>query len=245
MQGAAGLIAQPSGWLRQATDIARGHGALLIADEVMTGFGRTGVTCHVTDEAVERVSQKPADARLFACARTGIQPDFLCVAKGMTGGYLPMAATLTTQKVFDAFLGEYEEFKTFFHGHSFTGNQLGAAASLASLDLLQSKESVRRRAELQQQLQTELATLWKLPNVGDIRQVGLVAGIELVKDWKTRKPFALRERAGIRVCEAMAKRGVLTRPVGNVIVIMPPYCTTTAQLRKMVSVLKESVAELS
>ena len=244
MQGAAGLIAQPSGWLRQATDIARAHGALLIADEVMTGFGRTGVTCHVTDEAVERVSRKPEDARLFACARTGIQPDFLCVAKGLTGGYLPMAATLTTQKVFAAFLGEYEEFKTFFHGHSFTGNQLGAAASLASLDILQSRESVRRRAELQQELQQELATLWSLPHVGDIRQVGLVAGIELVKDWKTRKPFALRERAGIRVCEAMARHGVLTRPVGNVIVLMPPYGTTRRQLKKMVAAVRAGVESL-
>ena len=244
MQGAAGLIAQPSGWLRQATDIARAHGALLIADEVMTGFGRTGVTCHVTDEAVERVSRKPEDARLFACARTGIQPDFLCVAKGLTGGYLPMAATLTTQKVFAAFLGEYEEFKTFFHGHSFTGNQLGAAASLASLDILQSRESVRRRAELQQELQQELATLWSLPHVGDIRQVGLVAGIELVKDWKTRKPFALRERAGIRVCEVMARHGVLTRPVGNVIVLMPPYGTTRGQLKKMVAAVRAGIESL-
>ncbi len=154
-----------------------------------------------------------------------------------------MAATLTTQKVFDAFLGEYEEFKTFFHGHSFTGNQLGAAASLASLDILQSAASVRARAELQKNLQTELQSLWQLPNVGDIRQVGLVAGIELVKNWRTREPFALRERAGIRVCEAMAQRGVLTRPVGNVIVLMPPYCTTQAQLQKMISALEESIRE--
>ena len=168
-------------------------------------------------------------------------PDFLCVAKGLTGGYLPMAATLTTQRVFDAFLGEYEEFKTFFHGHSFTGNQLGAAASLASLDLLATQTSVIQRARLQKQLHNELQTLWALPQVGDIRQVGLVAGIDLVKNWRTREPFALRERAGIRVCETMAKRGVLTRPVGNVIVLMPPYCTTREQLQKMVSALREAV----
>ena len=241
MQGAAGMIPQPSGWLRQTTDIARSHGALLIADEVMTGFGRTGVTCHVDDRAIAAVTKAPDQAKLFACARTGIRPDFLCVAKGLTGGYLPMAATLTTQRVFDAFLGEYEEFKTFFHGHSFTGNQLGAAASLASLDLLQSKASVRRRAELQKELHDELQTLWPLPHVGDIRQVGLVAGIELVRDWKTRQPFDLRERAGIRVCEAMAQRGVLTRPVGNVIVLIPPYCTTRQQVRKMVGALREAV----
>jgi len=172
-----------------------------------------------------------------------VQPDFLCVAKGLTGGYLPMAATLTTQKVFDAFLGEYEEFSTFFHGHSFTGNQLGAAAALASLEILQSEKSVRQRATLQKNLQADLQTLWALPNVGDVRQVGLVAGIELVKNWQTREPFALRERAGIRVCEAMARRGVLTRPVGNVIVLMPPYCTTRTPLQKMVSALREAVAE--
>ena len=243
MQGAAGIIPQPSGWLGQVTEIARSYGALLIADEVMTGFGRTGVTCHVDDKAIASVSKNPAAAKLFATQRVGITPDFLCVAKGLTGGYLPMAATLTTQKVFDAFLGEYEEFKTFFHGHSFTGNQLGAAASLASLDLLATKTSVLQRARLQKQLHHELQSLWKLPQVGDIRQVGLVAGIELVKNWRTREPFTLRERAGIRVCEAMARRGVLTRPVGNVIVLMPPYCTTPAQLQKMVAALAEGVAE--
>jgi adenosylmethionine-8-amino-7-oxononanoate aminotransferase len=244
MQGAAGMIAQPSGWLGQVTKIARSHGALLIADEVMTGFGRTGVTCHVDDQAIAAAVKNPAAAKLFACARVGVQPDFLCVAKGLTGGYLPMAATLTTQKVFDAFLGEYEEFKTFFHGHSFTGNQLGAAAALASLEILQTEKSVRQRAQLQKYLKEELQSLWSLANVGDIRQVGLVAGIELVKNWRTREPFALRERAGIRVCEAMAKHGVLTRPVGNVIVLMPPYCTTGTQLQKMVGALREAVTEV-
>ena len=169
----------------------------------------------------------------------------MALAKGLTGGYLPMAATLTTQTVFDAFLGEYDEFKSFFHGHSFTGNQLGAAAGLASLELLQTSGSLRARARLEQALHDELQTLWHYPNVGDIRQVGLVAGIELVRDWRTREPFDLRERAGIRVCEAMAKRGVLTRPVGNVIVLMPPYCTTAAEVRQMVNALNEAVAGLA
>ena len=235
MQGAAGMIPQPAGWLRQVAAIARSHGALLIADEVMTGFGRTNSKFKIQNS-------KPD---LFACQQEKVQPDFLCLAKGLTGGYLPMAATLTTQKVFDAFLGEYEEFKTFFHGHSFTGNQLGAAAALASLDILQTEKSIRQRAQLEKILRDELQTLWSLPHVGDIRQVGLVAGIELVKDWRTRTPFALRERAGIRVSEAMARRGVLTRPVGNVMVLMPPYCTTPAQLRKMVAALAAGVAELS
>ena len=181
---------------------------------------------------------------LFASHREEVQPDFLCLAKGLTGGYLPMAATLTTQKVFDDFLGEYGEFKTFFHGHSYTANQLGAAAALASLDILRGKPSVYARQNLEKNLHDELQALWSLPNVGDIRQVGLIAGIELVRDWRTRRPFALRERAGIRVCEAMARRGVLTRPVGNVIVLMPPYCTTPAQARKMVRAVFDSVREV-
>jgi len=224
MQGAAGMIPQPKSWLEQVSEIARNHGALLIADEVMTGFGRTG--------------------NIFACQHENVQPDFLCLAKGLTGGYLPMAATLTTQKVFDAFLGEYEEFKTFFHGHSYTGNQLGATASLASLEILQSEKSIHARQNLEKNLREELKSLWRLSNVGDVRQVGLVAGIEIVKNWRTREPFELREHAGIRVCEAMAKRGVLTRPVGNVIVLMPPYCTTRAQLQKMVSALREAIEEI-
>jgi adenosylmethionine-8-amino-7-oxononanoate aminotransferase len=227
MQGAAGMIAQPKGWLRQVATLARDHGALLIADEVMTAFGRAG------------------GPSLFASHREGVQPDLLSFAKGLTGGYLPMAATLTTQAVFDAFLGEYEEFKTFFHGHSFTGNQLGAAAALASLDILQSKACVAARKTLEETLRASLETLWQYPHVGDIRREGTVAGIELVKNWRTREPYALRERVGIRVCDAMAKRGVLTRPVGSVIVVMPPYCTTPAQARRFIRILGESIGEIT
>jgi len=234
LQGAAGMIAQPAGWLKRVTTLARESGALLIADEVMTGFGRVNSTSKIPGLKVP----------LFACQEESVAPDFLCLAKGLTGGYLPMAATLTTPRVFAAFLGEYEEFKTFFHGHSFTGNQLGASAALASLELLQRKATTVARRKLAQTLATELKSLWALPHVGDIRQVGLVAGIELVRNWRTREPFALREQAGIRVCEAMARRGVLTRPIGNVIVIMPPYCTTPAQLKQMVAALGEAIAEV-
>jgi lysine---8-amino-7-oxononanoate aminotransferase len=173
-----------------------------------------------------------------------VQPDFLALAKGLTGGYLPMAATLTSEAVFDAFLGEYAEFKTFFHGHSFTGNQLGAAAGLASLKLLDERGSQEQRRHLQATLQQSLKQLWKHPHVGDIRQVGLVAGVELVRDWRTREPFDLKERAGIRVCEAMSRRGVLTRPIGNVIPLLPPYCTTEKQAGKMVEVLGLGIAEV-
>lgn len=236
MQGAAGMIPQPAGWLRRVAEITRSHGALLIADEVMTGFGRATTP--------NPKLQTPDPNLLFASHLEGVQPDFLCLAKGLTGGYLPMAATLTTQPVFDVFLGEYEEFKTFFHGHSYTGNQLGAAAGLASLELLQSAASIRQRSELQRVLREELKALWSLPQVGDIRQTGLVAGIELVKNWRTRKPFDLHDRAGIRVCEALAKRGVLTRPIANVIVLMPPYCTTSKQVRRLVTALAEAISEV-
>ena len=224
MQGAAGMIPQPQGWLRRVAEITRGHAAQIIADEVMTGFGRMG--------------------SLFASHQEGVQPDFLALAKGLTGGYLPMAATLTTQAVFDAFLGDYSEFKTFFHGHSFTGNQLGAAAALASLQILQKPASIRARRDLEKSLRKELASLWELENIGDIRQVGLIAGIELVKNWRTREPYELPERAGIRVCEAMTRRGVLTRPIGNVIVLMPPYCTTNRQLGRMVEALRAAIREV-
>jgi adenosylmethionine-8-amino-7-oxononanoate aminotransferase len=168
----------------------------------------------------------------------------MALAKGMTGGYLPMAATLASAAVFDAFLGDYAECKTFFHGHSYTANQLGSAAALASLRLLQSSASVRARRELQKVLGDSLQSLWRLPAVGDIRQVGLIAGVELVRNWRTRQPYPWRERVGIRVCEALARRGVLTRPAGNVIVLMPPYCATPAQIRRMVSALAESVEEI-
>jgi adenosylmethionine-8-amino-7-oxononanoate aminotransferase len=230
IQGAAGMIVQPPGWLRRVNEIVRGDGALLVADEVLTGFGRTGISGR--------------GASLFACHQENVQPDLIALAKGMTGGYLPMAATITAQKIFDAFLGKYAEFKTFFHGHSYTGNQLGAAAALASLDLLESSESIRARLALQNALAENLRRLWDLPNVGDIRHVGLIAGVELVRDWRTRAPFELAEQVGMRVCESMAHHGVLTRPIGNVVVIMPPYCTTPAQVEQIISVLSIAITEV-
>lgn len=259
IQGAAGMIPQPPGWLRRVTEIVRGHGAQLIADEVMTGFGRTGDSSTKPGKVGRDFSQAHEKNRtssrslseqsnhsvgLFACHGEGVQPDFLALAKGMTGGYLPMAATLTTQEVFNAFLGSYSEFKTFFHGHSFTGNQLGAAAALASLRELQTPASISRRIKLEHALREQLSTLWTLPNIGDIRRVGLIAGIELVSDWRNRKPLDLRKGMGHRVCEAMTRRGVLTRPIGNVIVLMPPYCMTTGQVEQMVGALRSAVVEV-
>ena len=249
MQGAAGMIPQPPGWLRRVAQIVRGHGAQLIADEVMTGFGRAGFAEEKREQG-ESENSSPGrfptfpPASLFACHHESVQPDFLALAKGLTGGALPMAATLTTQAVFDAFLGEYEEGKTFFHGHSYTGNQMGAAAALASLEILQGPASLQARWRLERTLREELNSLWSLRHVGDIRQVGLMAGIELVRDWRTRRPFDRGDRTGSRVCEAMARRGVLTRPIGDVLVMIPPYCTTLPQARRMIEALRQSVLEV-
>ena len=238
VQGAAGIIAQPPGWLRGVAEIARGHGTLLIADEVLTGLGRAGTTpAKVKSHAIKEMP-------LLACHQEEVRPDFVALAKGLSGGYLPMAATLTTQRVFDAFLGDYSEFKTFFHGHSYTGNQLGSAAALASLEIVQSRASFDARQELQRTLQKELQRLWVHPNVGDIRQVGLIAGIELVKNRQTREPFDLREKIGMRICEAMARHGVLTRPIGNVIVLIPPYCTTERQAKMMIEGLNLAISDV-
>lgn len=231
MQGASGMIPQPKGWLARVSQIVRGNQSLLIADEVMTGFGRVS-------------APSAADPCLFASHEEGVQPDLMALAKGLTGGYLPMAATLTSQSIFDAFLGDYSEFKTFFHGHSFTGNQLGSAAAIASLQLLRSANSLEMRRTLAIALRDCTAKLWDLPNVGDIRQAGTVVGVELVKDARTREPFALTERVGIRVCEAMASQGVLTRPIGNVVVLMPPYCTTAEQVQTIVSSLRTAILQL-
>ncbi|MCS7090675.1 MAG: adenosylmethionine--8-amino-7-oxononanoate transaminase [Verrucomicrobiota bacterium] len=236
IQGAAGMIPQPEGWLQRVAELVRASNILLIADEVMTGFGRTGLPM--------QESYTAAQAPLFACQHEAVQPDLLCLAKGLTGGYLPLAATLSTQAIFDAFLGRYEEFKTFFHGHSYTANQLGCATALESLKLLRTNASLQARRRLQQALADSLPALWTIPQVGDIRQVGLIVGVELVRDWTTRQPFDLREQAGIRVCKAMARRGVLTRPIGNVIVLMPPYCTTPRQVRQMIQVLMEACEEV-
>lgn len=253
VQGAAGIIPQPVGWLRQASEIARRHGALVIADEVLTGFGRCGSRLRLSvaedinsvpdahPHTRDRAGNSAQAPRLFACHLENVQPDLMALAKGLTGGYLPMAATLISQSIFDSFLGEYSEFKTFFHGHSYTGNQLGAAVAQASLRRLQTPESMRQRIKLERAMSSELKQLWSSPYVGDIRQVGLIAGVEVVRNCKTREPFSLAEQAGFRVCEEMAKNGVLTRPIGNVIVLMPPYCTTRQQLGRIVSSLCSAI----
>jgi len=217
VQGAAGMITAPEGFLHQVREVTRAHGVLLIADEVAVGFGRTGT--------------------LFACEQEEVVPDFLCVAKGLTGGYLPMAATLTTEEVYGAFLGRPEEGRTFYHGHTYTGNPLGAAAALANLDLLTRSgglEGVAARSEL---LRGHLLRIAGFPFVGDIRQRGLMAGIELVQDRATRKPFPAHLRIGARVCRLASDQGVLLRPLGDVVVVMPPLAIGLPLLDRVGQVL--------
>jgi adenosylmethionine-8-amino-7-oxononanoate aminotransferase len=194
---------------------------LFIADEVATGFGRTGT--------------------MFACQQEGVAPDFMCVAKGITGGYLPLAATLTTEEIFKGFLGEFDEFKTFFHGHTYTGNPLACAVALANLQLFEEEdllEKVRTSSELLRRL---LARFWDLSRVGDVRQKGLMVGIELVQNRRTRKPYAPAEKIGQKVIAEARKRGVIIRPLGDVIVLMPPLATDDSTLEELVDVTYESL----
>lgn len=217
IQGAAGMKLWPAGMLRELRRFCDATGALLILDEVLTGFGRTG--------------------RMFACQHEAVQPDLMALAKGLTAGYLPLAATLTTEEIFRAFLGEYGEFKTFFHGHSYTGNQLGCAAALASLDVFEEEQVLPRIASLSDQLAAGLTRLASMPGVRETRQCGLIGAVEI-------GPYPIEQKMGFQVCDAMRTRGVLTRPIGNTIVIIPPYCVTDAQLATIISVLADSVQEV-
>jgi adenosylmethionine-8-amino-7-oxononanoate aminotransferase len=224
VQGAAGMITAPQGYLRRVREVTRAHDILLIADEVAVGFGRTGT--------------------LFACAQEDVVPDFLCLAKGLTGGYLPLAATLTTEEIFAAFLGAPEEGKAFYHGHTYTGNPLGAAAALANLDLLEGSGLLETLPAKAERLRSHLARMAGLPCVGDVRQRGLMAGIELVEDRLTKRPFPAAARMGVRVCRAARARGVLLRPLGDVVVIMPPLAIELSLLDRLGEVLYNCLRDL-
>ena len=223
MQGAAGMIAQPPGYLARVRDVTRQHNVLLIADEVAVGFGRTGT--------------------MFACEHEGVSPDLLCLAKGITGGYLPLAATLATDEVYQAFLGAYEEFKTFFHGHTYTGNPLGAAVGLASLDIFAKDRVLAGLPAKTAQVAGRLEKMAEHPHVGDIRQRGLMAGIELVADKSTREPFPLERRVGHRVILAARKLGAILRPLGDVIVLLPPLCISAGELDTLCDITQEAIVQ--
>jgi adenosylmethionine-8-amino-7-oxononanoate aminotransferase len=225
MQAAAGMVTHPPGYLTRIRELCTRYHVLLIADEVATGFGRTG--------------------RMFACGHEGVTPDLMAISKGLTGGYMPLAATLTTEEIYRAFLGSYEEFKTFFHGHSYTGNQLGCALALANLEIFQRERTLMKLREKIAALARLLRPFTALEHVGDIRQQGFMVGIELVKHRATREPYPLETRIGNRVAMAARTRGLIIRPIGNVLMLMPPLSSTQAELRKMVEILRISIEDVS
>jgi len=221
IQGAGGMIVQPAGFLKRVRELCDRYDLLMITDEVATGFGRTGA--------------------MFACQHEGIVPDIMAISKGIAAGYLPLAATVTVDKVYSAFLGSYSELKTFFHGHTFTGNPLACAVALKSLELFQQDNLL---AELQPKiarLKQGLDDFKLMSHVGDVRQCGLAAGIELVENRDTCSPYPWEEQIGIRVCLEARKRGVFTRPLGNTIVIFPPLVISNSELDMLLNVLRESI----
>ncbi|WP_289140574.1 adenosylmethionine--8-amino-7-oxononanoate transaminase [uncultured Brevibacillus sp.] len=225
VQGAGGMIIMPDGCLKKIAALLQAYDVLLIADEVATGFGRTG--------------------KMFACEHDEVVPDIMAVAKGITGGYLPVAATLVKEKIYNAFYADYEQQKTFFHGHSFTGNPLGCAVALANLRLMEERGLIAEVAAKADVLQGILSPLEDQPHVGEIRSKGLMAGIELVRDKETKEPYLWKERIGVRVCQLAREKGLLTRPLGNVIVLIPPLVSTNEELSEMVQILSGAIWEVT
>ncbi|TDJ00441.1 MAG: adenosylmethionine--8-amino-7-oxononanoate transaminase [Deltaproteobacteria bacterium] len=225
VQAAAGILLLPDGWLKRARELCTRHGTLLIVDEVATGFGRTG--------------------RMFACEHEGVTPDLMTIAKGMSAGFLPLAATLTSEEIFEGFLGPVRDQRQFFHGHSYSGNALACAASLASLEVFEQEAVLEHVREMSEHLARRLETLRRLPAVGEIRQRGLMVGIELVQDRATREPFDAGERIGALVCMAIRKHGVILRPLGETIVLMPPLSVQRGEIEHLVDALAKCIAQVT
>lgn len=220
LQGAGGMIVQPTGYLTKVRELCDRYEILLIADEVAVGFGRTGM--------------------MFACDHEGVTPDIMALSKGITGGYLPLAATMTTLEVYNAFLGDYRELKTFFHGHTFTGNPLACAAALASLDLFEDTRLLESLTSKINYLQSRLAALLEFEAIGDVRQCGMAAGIELVKG-NDGEPYDWEERVGIQVCLEARQHGIFLRPLGNVIVVFPPLAITMDELTLLMDGIEKAI----
>lgn len=222
VQGAAGMVMQPPGYLRGVRELTQKYDVLMIADEIVTGFGRTG--------------------KMFACEVEGVTPDLLCLGKSITAGYLPMAAVIATDEIYDAFLGEYTSGRTFHHGHTYGGNPLAAAAACASLDVLDEErvleEALPRKAA---KLAAVLAPLADHPHVADVRQLGMMAGVELVANRAAGESYPATERRGYRVCKRTTASGVWLRPLGDVVVVMPPLSISDGDLELLGRVLRESI----
>jgi adenosylmethionine-8-amino-7-oxononanoate aminotransferase len=225
VQGAGGMIVSPTGFLKGAATLARKYNTLLILDEVMTGFGRTG--------------------KMWGCEHEEVVPDILCSAKGLTAGYLPLAATLTTDEIYEAFLGDYRDFKTFFHGHTFTGNQLGCAAALANINLFEKTDLIRKIQPTIEHFKDRLQEFYTLDHVGDVRVCGLAAGIELVQDRVTKEEYPAAEKVGMRVCQEVLRNGAMLRPLVNVIVLMPPLQITIAELDRLLKIVYNAIERVT
>jgi adenosylmethionine---8-amino-7-oxononanoate aminotransferase len=218
VQGAAGVVMHPPGFLKGIADLCKEFGCLWIADEIAVGMGRTG--------------------KLFACEHESVSPDFMCIGKGLTGGYLPMSATLATDKIWEAFLGTHEQSRSFLHGHTYGGNPLAAAAACATLDLFEIEGTLDSMPTKSSYLNEQLQALCQHPEVGDVRQRGMLAAVELVKDKKSKEAIPWQEQRAARVCQRALEKGVWLRPLGNVIPILPPLCVSEQELKILVDALK-------
>jgi adenosylmethionine-8-amino-7-oxononanoate aminotransferase len=222
IQGAAGMRTWPSGLLRDLRAWCDRHGVFLILDEVMTGFGRTG--------------------KMFACQHEEVVPDFIALAKGLTGGTMPLAATLTTERVFEAFLGDYAEMKTLFYGHSYCGNPLGCAAALASLEVFEEERTLERLQPKIRHMGELLCDLAAEPHVGAVRQCGFMAGVDVVRS--DGSPYPWQDQTGARICVSARRHGLLTRPIRDTLVLMPPLCFTETELERAAGALRTGIREI-
>lgn len=224
VQCAGGIIVWPEGYLRGLREICDRFHILLIADEVATGFGRTG--------------------KMFACEHEEVNPDIICLSKGITNGYMPLAVTAVKEKIFNAFLGELEERKTFYHGHSYTGNPLSCAAAIANLEIFEREKTIEKLMPKIELLKSKLSEIAKLPHVGDVRQKGMIAGIEIVKNKETKEPFPYKVQTGWKIVKEARKYGIWLRPLGDVIVIMPPLIISEENLERLLEVTKDCIIGL-
>lgn len=225
LQGAGGMIVQPRGFLKGVRELCNRYGVLMIADEVAVGFGRTGT--------------------MFASQQEGVTPDIMALSKGITGGYLPLAVTMATQEIYDGFLGEYHELKTFFHGHTFTGNPIACATAIASINLFTEESLLETLGPKIAYLKQRLHEIDALPHVGEARQIGMAAGIELVIDKTTKEPYPWEDRIGMKVCIAARDHGIFLRPLGNVIVIFPPLSISHQELEFLMDGIERSITTIT
>ncbi len=221
IQGAAGIHQAPDGLLAGVAELCRKYQVLLIADEVAVGFGRTG--------------------KMFGCEHEKVTPDIMAIAKGLTGGYLPLAATLTTERIYDNFKGDYSEQKTFFHGHSYTGNPLACSVAVANIELFGRDNTIAKMQAQVKYLQKSLTEIAELPHVGQVRQKGLMAAIELVKNKKTKEEYDWAEKIGVKVMKSARAQGLIIRPLENNIVIMPPLVIKESELKQMMQIIRKSI----